>query len=178
MSTALDPEVIRSLDPRRSYLPKPQPTIEAVAETEARSPDSLASLSIEDLRREIERRQKATGHLRARREKLVAELAEIDAQLRAVGALHNVAAPAAKPTRPRQAASAPKTRATNTVSLADALAMAVEPRAVVSPAEATDLVKANGYVSTAKNMGMIVANALAKDARFKRVGRGQYERVG
>jgi len=26
-------------------------------------------------------------------------------------------------------------------------------------------------------MGMIVANALAKDARFKRVGRGQYERV-
>jgi len=55
--------------------------------------------------------------------------------------------------------------------------MAVEPRATVTPAEAAQLVRSNGYQSTAKNFGMVVANALAKDARFARRGRGHYERV-
>jgi hypothetical protein len=55
--------------------------------------------------------------------------------------------------------------------------MAVEVRATITPTEAAQLVLANGYRSTSKNFGMMVANALAKDARFRRVSRGIYERV-
>ena len=186
MTTTVDPDVIRSLDPRRSYLPKPHPARTADVETgdplteHIRAPvaSSLASLSIDDLRREIERRQKAAGQLQARRELLVAELTDIEAQLKAMGAWHHASARAEESLKPsRMARGLRKPRATNAVSLADALAMAVEPRAVVSPTEATELVTANGYVSTAKKLAMAVANTLANDARFKRIGRGQYERV-
>ncbi|HTE06512.1 MAG TPA: hypothetical protein VK824_09970 [Planctomycetota bacterium] len=69
-------------------------------------------------------------------------------------------------------------RGTSALSLKDAIAQAIEPRALVTPAEAAELVRKNGYASSAKNFGMLVANTLAKDARFRRVGRGSYERIG
>ena len=50
-------------------------------------------------------------------------------------------------------------------------------RAVVSPKEAGALVLSNGYNTTSKTFNMMVSNALATDTRFKRIGRGQYERV-
>jgi len=178
MTTIIDPDVIHSLDPRRSYLPKGVPmanALPAVKEPTRPAPrGSLASLSLDDLRHEIERREKATCQLQAKREKLVAELAEIDAQIISLCSMHDVARIDEPSPQPRKAQSP---RANNEVSLADALAMAVEPRAVASPAEAADLVTANGYVSTAKKLAMAVANTLARDLRFKRVGRGQYERV-
>ncbi|HTE04921.1 MAG TPA: hypothetical protein VK824_01910 [Planctomycetota bacterium] len=70
-----------------------------------------------------------------------------------------------------------RARAKNAVSLADALAQCMEVRAVVTPAEAAEMVLRNGYTSTSKNLGMMVSNALARDTRFKRVSRGQYERI-
>jgi hypothetical protein len=48
---------------------------------------------------------------------------------------------------------------------------------VVSPIEASKLVKANGYKTTSRTFNISVSQALAKDKRFKRVGRGQYEKV-
>jgi chromosome segregation ATPase len=109
MTTTIDPDVLRALDPRRSYLPKSQRA--ATADGEAMQPvteriaalvaGSLASLSIEDLRREIERRQYAAGQLQARRERLVEELAEIEAQLKAMGALHNITTSESQTRMPR-----------------------------------------------------------------------------
>jgi hypothetical protein len=63
-------------------------------------------------------------------------------------------------------------------SLRQAIGDAVEPRALVTPAELAELLKRNGYVTRAANFGMLVANALAKDGRFRRLGRGSYERIG
>ena len=63
------------------------------------------------------------------------------------------------------------------ITLSDAMAMAVEVRATVTPTEVAQLVQANGYRSTSKNFAMMVANALAKDKRFRRLSRGQYERI-
>ena len=60
-------------------------------------------LSIDDLRREIERRQKAAGRLQARRDELATELAEIEAQLKAMGALHNTTTTIQPVARARQA---------------------------------------------------------------------------
>jgi len=71
----------------------------------------------------------------------------------------------------------PRVRSRNEITLSDAMAMAVEVRATVTPTEVANLVQANGYRSTSKNFAMMVANALAKDKRFRRLSRGQYERI-
>ena len=132
----------------------------------------LAKFPMAELLAEIDRRHDRAKVLLAERKRILAQMAELEAELgiavdrSPVPADRGVAEP-----RPR------RQRAKNSVSLANALAMAVEPRATVTPAEAAQLVRSNGYQSTAQNFGMVVANALSKDKRFRRVGRGRYERV-
>jgi len=145
---------------------------------------TLKTISTSDLQAELLRREKTVRDLANRRDKLARELAELDRELAELGA------PTAPTPRRRAAAEGdalsadgsalrvPRARARNAVSLADALAQCMEIRAVVTPAEAAEMVIKNGYTSTSKNLGMMVSNALARDPRFKRVSRGQYERVG
>ncbi len=83
-----------------------------------------------------------------------------------------------KPGRRGQPGQRKTSKARNTVSLREAIALAVEPRALVTPAEAAELLKRNGYRSTAANFATLVGNALARDERFRRLGRGSYERIG
>jgi hypothetical protein len=125
--------------------------------------NNLKRISTADLNRELERRELDARALLKKREKLLMELSKIEADLADRGAAGEL--------------GVPRKRAKNDVSLGDALAQAMEVRAVVSPAEASQLVKANGYKTTSKNFNMMVSNTLAKDRRFKRVSRGQYERI-
>ncbi|HZL99498.1 MAG TPA: hypothetical protein VFD43_04520, partial [Planctomycetota bacterium] len=114
--------------------------------------------------------------LASRRERLVQQLAELEAQIQALGG----GAASRREGRRERAAGVPKARrarSQNQITLSDAIAMAVEVRATVTPTEVAQLVLANGYQSTAKNFAMMVANALAKDKRFRRLARGQYERI-
>ena len=131
---------------------------------------ALKNMTTAELRQELERRTRNVGKLQRRRDKLVAEIAEIDAELAALGESTGGAVGG-------DPAAGPRRRARNKVSLPDAIAAAMEIGAVVSPKEAADLVQANGYKTTSANFNMMVSNALAKDKRFKRLGRGQYERV-
>ena len=128
-----------------------------------------------ELLAEIDRRHARAKVLLAERKRILAQMATLEAELRIVVPNFPSAEPAGQVARggppPR------RQRARNSISLADALALAVEVRATVSPAEAAQLVLSNGYQSMAKNFGMVVANALGKDQRFKRVARGRYERV-
>ncbi|HZL98690.1 MAG TPA: hypothetical protein VFD43_00430 [Planctomycetota bacterium] len=124
---------------------------------------------------EIDRRHARAKVLIAERRRILARMAALEAEMGIVAPADRSAAPAF---RPALEGSPRRQRARNSTSLADALAQAVEPRATISPAEAAQLVLSNGYRSTAKTFGMVVANALAKDQRFRRVGRGRYERVG
>ncbi len=138
---------------------------------------ALKSLSTAELLKELDRREKGAGKLEAKRAKLLNELAQLDAQLAQLGVTPGRAPKGAG----AAAASAPngkRTRARNAVNLPDAIAMAMEIGAVVSPAEASDLVLSNGFKTTSQRFNMMVSNALAKDSRFKRLSRGQYERVG
>ena len=80
---------------------------------------------------------------------------------------------APKASTPRATGKRPK----NESNLGDAIANAAEMGAVLTPAEATELVLANGYKTTSKTFGVQVSHTLTKDKRFRRVGRGQYERV-
>jgi hypothetical protein len=155
---------------------------------------TLKTISTTDLQAELARREQHGRHLHERRERLARELEAIDAELTSLGAAPR-SAPAGRRRReatqgsgeggqggqggdaqPREGRE-PRQRAKNALSLGDALAQAMEVRAVVTPAEASELVRRNGYTSTSANFGMLVSNALAKDPRFKRLSRGQYERV-
>jgi len=128
---------------------------------------NLKSIPTVDLNRELERREMSAEALLRKREKLINELEKIESEIEASGV-----ASGGNALRPK------RRRAKNDMSLGDALAQSMEVRAVVSPAEASQLVKANGYKTTSKNFNMMVSNTLAKDKRFKRVSRGQYERIG
>jgi len=129
----------------------------------------LSRVSTTHLQAEIQRREHSLEALQRKRERLADELAEVESELGQLGAAPQPQAGAEE--------SGGRERARNQIALGDALALAMEVRAVVTPAEAADLVKANGYQSTSKNFNMIVSNALAKDPRFRRIARGQYERI-
>jgi len=134
----------------------------------------LESLSTEDLKRELDRRQGELQRLMSRRSRLAEQLAEIEAQIRSLGGENG---PVRGEMRRHSQPRAPRVRSKNEITLSDAMAMAVEVRATVTPTEVAQLVQANGYRSTSKNFAMMVANALAKDKRFRRLSRGQYERI-
>jgi len=123
-------------------------------------------ISTAELQAELQRREKTARSLAQRRERILHELHDIESELAQLGGGRRVALPAA-----------PAARARNPVSLIDALVAAVAVGTVVSPAEAAELVKQAGYESGARTFGMMVATALAKDGRFKRLARGRYERI-
>jgi hypothetical protein len=136
---------------------------------------SLKQLTVADLRRELERREKGSHKLAARHSKLAARLAEIDAELAELG----VAAPARRGRKPGRMPGRPKgsgrgPRAKNSMSLLQAIMSGLRAGTTVSPAEAAAAAKKAGYSSNSPNFGMMVANALAKAGEFKRTGRGQY----
>ena len=137
---------------------------------------SLDAISLEDLRRELERRQKGLEALLARRAKVAQELATLDAQIRGMQAADRPVA------RPRaglaaQPAKLALPRQKNSISLPDAVALEAEVGEVVTPPETARKVLASGYQTTSKTFTAMVTNALSNDKRFKRVGRGRYERV-
>jgi len=145
---------------------------------------SLKSMTVAELRRELERREKGGDRLRKQHAKLAKRIAAIDAELADLG----VAAPARRGRKPgrkpgRRGPGRPKgsknkakagTRAKNSMSLLEAIVSGVRVGSTVSPAQAAAAAKAKGYKSSSPNFGMMVANALAKAPQFKRVGRGQY----
>jgi len=131
---------------------------------------TLKGISTAELQAELSRRQKSARSLTARRERIQNELRAIENELALLGgARRPLAAPVAPVPR--------GPRARNKQSLADALASAVSIGSVVSPAEVAERVRQAGYASGARTFGMMVATALAKDRRWKRLSRGQYERI-
>jgi len=134
----------------------------------------LTKVSTAELQRELVRREKSVSRLHARRDDLLAQLKDVEKEIAALGGAKG----------PRRGGSTGggrraggRGRARNEISLPDAIAQAMEVGATVSPKEAAELVLANGYKTTSANFNMMVSNALAKDKRFKRLGRGQYERI-
>ena len=132
---------------------------------------TLKAISTADLQAELARREKAARSLNGRRERIVAELRAIEAEL----------AMLADGPRARIAAAVPAARATranNPIPLSDALASVVPVGTRISPADAAEKVREAGYESGARTFGMMVATTLAKDKqRFRRVSRGMYERI-
>jgi len=166
---------------------------------------ALKSLSTRALRLELARRESGAGKLAKKHAKLAKQLAALEAQLSDLGG-SPAALPRAKagrgPGRPKGSRNKKKgkvgrpkgsgrkpgrpakakggkgrKRAKNEMTLPEAILKNVGVGATVSPADAAVAAKKAGYKSSSPNFGMMVANALAKDGRFKRLERGQYQRV-
>ena len=120
----------------------------------------LGSISTEALARELANRQKVIEKLRKRRERLVAQLHQVEADLHTFGGALGLANG--------------RVRARNTQSLADALADLLKNK-VMSVTEAADAVRAAGYQTTSANFRTIVNQTLIKDERFENVSRGKYK---
>jgi len=151
---------------------------------------ALKSVSTSALRAELARRERGAAKLQKKHSMLSRVLASLEAELAGLGVpgLKRRGRPPGRPSarRGRKPGRAGRRKAgrragrklpRNKQSLGDALASAIRPGTVVSPAEAMKRVKATGYKTTAKNFGVVVAIRLANDKRFRRKGRGQYERV-
>lgn len=154
---------------------------------------ALKSVPTSALRAEIARRERGAAKLQKKHSMLSRVLASLETELAGLGvpgAKRRGRPPGSKNKRRGRPPGRPAGRRgrkpgrkpgrklpKNKQSLGDALATAIRPGTVVSPAEAMSRVKAAGYKSTAKNFGVVVAIRLANDKRFRRKGRGQYERV-
>lgn len=134
---------------------------------------ALSRISTAQLQAELKRREKDVSKLEAKRAKLLAQLAVLDKEIAGLGGSAGGGRGAGR----RASTGTGRKRAKNAMSLPDAIVAAMEVGAVVSPKEAAELVLTNGFQTTSKNFNMMVSNALAKDKRFKRQGRGQYERI-
>ena len=128
----------------------------------------LAKVSVEDLKKEIGRRQRKLPALIAARDALNCQIAELEA----LGA----AKPKARRRRKagRRKAARRVVRRARAGSLSSTLAEALKAKGKWTVAEAAEAALAAGYKSKSKDFGNIVSMLLSKDKRFRRVRRGIY----
>jgi hypothetical protein len=128
----------------------------------------LAHLSVDDLKKEISRRQSALPKLIAKRDALNCQIAELEG-------LGAVKPPVARRGRkPGRKPGRRATRAPRPGSLRSALVEALTSKGKLSVAEAAEAVKAAGYKSESKNFQTIVGITLSKGKQFMRLNRGVY----
>ncbi len=128
---------------------------------------SLGDISMDDLAKEMRRRQREANRLMNRREKLVMQIEELDRQIDALGG------PASYGAFGLTSAGKPRRRPRNEKSLSEAL-IGVLKNKTLSVTEAAEAVQRAGYQTTSSSFRTIVNQTLIKDPRFKKVARGKY----
>lgn len=128
-----------------------------------RAPSSLSSVDTAALAAELRRRQGAVSRLERRRDRLVEQLQEVEAELREAGA-DITAVGGLAPGRKRHQ---------NEAKLEDALRELLRGQ-VMTVTEASQAVQDAGYRTTSPNFRTIVNQTLIRGGKFKRVARGQY----
>jgi hypothetical protein len=125
-------------------------------------PRSLVRISYSDLQSELRRRQRVTGTLAKRRDRLAAKLSAVEAQIEQIGGSVKGRSRGAAGSRPK-----------NDMTLAQALTKAVGSKGM-SVADAAEAVQKLGYRTNSSNFRTQVNLALINSGKVKRVGRGQY----
>lgn len=115
-------------------------------------------LSVSELTAELNRRRKVVKSLHRRRERILAQIEAVNAEIAALGGSSDVTASG---------------RARNRQNLADALHVALLGKEA-GVTQAAERVQSAGYVSTAANFTTMVNQVLLRDKRFKKVSRGVY----
>jgi hypothetical protein len=133
---------------------------------------ALGAMTTEELEAELARREQNQGALLMRRDELLAELDEINAQLGG-GRVVRRKAGKKKAGRPRRAGAGRK-RPKNKTNLVDALAVVLKGKQM-SVTEVAAAVQKAGYKTSSANFRTIVNQALIKNTKvFKKVSRGLY----
>ncbi len=128
--------------------------------TTTKKSSSLNTMSMAELHAELQRRERGVRKLERRRERLLGELAQVDTELAAVGAL--------------SASGGIRRRPRNDMNLVDSLAVVLKNK-TMSVTEVTAEVQKAGYLTTAANFRTIVNQALIREKKtFKKISRGQY----
>ena len=143
----------------------------------------LTKVSVEDLKKEIARRQRKLPELIAARDALDRQIAELEGlggakpvavARRKKAGRKNAARKVAKP----PVAKAVVVKPAKPGSLSSALTEALTTNGKLSVAQATATVQMAGYKSKSKNFQTIVGMTLSQAPQFKRVGRGIYALKG
>ena len=129
------------------------------------STTSLTGLTNAQLQAELARRQSKVADLERRHRALSRRLAALEAKIRAAGGEVGGTVPGRR--------SGTRRRATNKVSLADALRAILKGKPL-GVAEAADAVLKSGFKTTSKNFRTMVAIQLGKAKGVRRVERGVY----
>ena len=125
---------------------------------------TLNKMSTNELHAELQRRERDAQRLATKREKLLSQVAEIDAELASYG-YEAVGG---------QTPSGGRRRPRNTMNLVDALSTVLKGK-TMGVSEAAEAVENLGYRSSSVNFRNIVNQTLLKHKnKFKKVGRGQY----
>lgn len=119
--------------------------------------ENVTGMSTAELRAEIARRQRGLAALTRRRERLVSNLADIDAQIRELGGT----------------AVGIRKRPKNEMNLVEALQKLLKNKQM-SVTEAAQAVQDAGYQTTAANFRTIVNQTLIREKVFKKISRGIY----
>ena len=125
--------------------------------------------SIAELSRALVAQQKRLVKLRSQRTKFLSSLQTIDRQIAALTGLAGRKGPA------RPAAGARRSRAGKALPACLIEALTKAKGAKMRAMHLADAVVEAGYVTRDRNFKNTVAKTLAKDKRFKRVGRGIYK---
>ena len=133
----------------------------------------LAHLSVDDLKKEISRRQKALPKLIAKRDALNCQIVDLEG-------LGTAAKPIIRRRRkkPGRKRGRRAQRAPRPGSLASTLVRVLQSKGKLSVAEAAEAVRAVGYKSKSKNFQTIVGMTLSQGGKFRRVRRGVYALEG
>ncbi|MBL8762004.1 MAG: hypothetical protein JNL50_11955 [Phycisphaerae bacterium] len=125
---------------------------------------SLRGASIEDLRKEFERRRRSSGKLLKKREKLAAQISAIDAQLSMLEVSSGGAA----------RIGGVRKRPQNTMGLVPFLVKVLTGK-TMGVTEVSMAVQRAGYKTSSPNFRTIVNQALIKHTdKFKKLERGKY----
>ncbi|HMN40526.1 MAG TPA: hypothetical protein PKE29_06735 [Phycisphaerales bacterium] len=121
----------------------------------------LGGLSVADLRRELANRERRVGGLLRKRERLLAKVRTLDAQIAEHGG------------SVRAGGLAIRRRPKNEMNLVEALSKVLANK-VMSVTEVSQAVQDFGYKTTSPSFRTIVNQTLINSGKFKRVERGKY----
>ena len=129
---------------------------------------TLASMTIREMKLEIQRRQAGVAKLEKKRKKILGQLAAVDKQIAGItggGGAKRGRKPGRRPGGKRPV---------NKVNLSDSIAGVLKKDKPSKIAVVVKAVLKSGYKSNSKNFRLIVTQTLVKDKRFKSAGRGLY----
>ncbi len=132
--------------------------------SKATTASSLDNLSFDELQREMRRRERDMRRLVSKRDRLLAQVREVEDEINSLGGAGAFGV---------TAGGQPRRRPRNDSSLSEALLDLLK-NTTMSVTEAAEEVQRAGYQTTSASFRTIVNQTLIKDPRFKKVSRGQY----